>query len=128
MGQTIGRAPLPRDCLRFLNRLFYREYLAYGTYFLSILLCFVFFETVPRSCIFELWHAFNDIAEGFGLTIDEFQEIIKHALKDNLGITDQILNASSEKAFRLFDDDQVFCFTFSVSFLCFSSLLRLKSM
>jgi len=65
---------------------------------------------VPRSCVFELWNAFNDIAEGFGLTIDEFQDIIKHALKDNLGITDQILNASSEKAFRLFDDDEVLIF------------------
>jgi hypothetical protein len=35
---------------------------------------------VPRSCIYGLWEAFNDIAEGFGLTIEEFEDIIKSAL------------------------------------------------
>lgn len=36
--------------------------------------------SVPRSCIYGLWEAFNDIAEGFGLTIEEFEDIIKSAL------------------------------------------------
>jgi hypothetical protein len=40
---------------------------------------------VPKSCIYELWEAFNDVAEGFGLTVTEFQEIIRVAIKDYTG-------------------------------------------
>jgi len=63
--------------------------------------------TVPRSCIYDLWDAFNDIAEGFGLAIEEFQEIIKSALLDYLGVTERVLNSDTDKLFRLFDDDEV---------------------
>lgn len=80
MGQTLGRAPLPQGCKRFLN--------------------------LPRSCIYDLWEAFNDIAEGFGLTIEEFQEIIKCALLEYLGVTERVLNNDTEKIFRIFDDDE----------------------
>ena len=31
--------------------------------------------TVPRESIGHLWEAFHDIAEGFGLQLDELQEI-----------------------------------------------------
>tara|TARA_B110000090_G_scaffold204354_1_gene250342 strand:- start:754 stop:1083 length:330 start_codon:yes stop_codon:yes gene_type:complete len=80
MGQTLGRAPLPPGCTRFLN--------------------------LPRSCIYDLWEAFNDIAEGFGLTIDEFQEILKSALMEYLSITERTLNADTDLVFRAFDDDE----------------------
>ena len=62
---------------------------------------------MPRSCIYDLWEAFNDIAEGFGLTVEEFQEIIKSALLEYLSVTERVLNIDTEKVFRLFDDDNV---------------------
>jgi Ca2+-binding EF-hand superfamily protein len=80
MGQTLGRAPLPPGCKRFLN--------------------------LPRSCIYDLWEAFNDIAEGFGLTIDEFQEILKSALMEYLAVTERTLNGDTDLVFRAFDDDE----------------------
>ncbi len=80
MGQTLGRAPLPNGCKRFMN--------------------------LPRSCMYDLWESFNDIAEGFGLTIDEFQEIVKSALMEHLSITEKILNIDVDVVFRLFDDDE----------------------
>lgn len=40
---------------------------------------------VPKPCIYELWEAFNDVAEGFGLSVHEFQEIIRVAIKDYSG-------------------------------------------
>ena len=80
MGQTLGRAPLPGGAKRFLN--------------------------LPRSCIYDLWEAFNDIAEGFGLTIDEFQEILKSALLEYLCVTERTLNGDTDLIFRAFDDDE----------------------
>ena len=80
MGQTLGRAPLPPGCKRFLN--------------------------LPRSCIYDLWEAFNDIAEGFGLTIDEFQEILKSALMEYLAVTERTLNGDTDLVFRAYDDDE----------------------
>jgi len=80
MGQTLGRSPLPPGCKRFLN--------------------------LPRSCIYDLWEAFNDIAEGFGLTIEEFQEIIKSALLEHLAVTERTLNVDTDALFRCFDDDE----------------------
>ena len=62
---------------------------------------------MPRSCIYELWDAFNDIAEGFGLTYPEFREILKVALLEYLNISEQALNLDAEKVFHTFDDDQV---------------------
>lgn len=53
-----------------------------------------------------MWEAFNDIAEGFGLTIEEFQEIVKAALLSHLKITERTLNTDTDKVFRLFDDDE----------------------
>ena len=31
------------------------------------------FTNLPQTAMTELWEAFNDIAEGFGLTCGEFQ-------------------------------------------------------
>jgi hypothetical protein len=62
---------------------------------------------VPRSCVYDLWEAFNDIAEGFGLTIEEFQEIVKSSLMEYLGITEKMLNVDTDIVFRTFDDDEV---------------------
>jgi len=62
---------------------------------------------VPRSSMYEIWEAFNDIAEGFGLTIEEFQEILKSSIMEYLNVTERQLNFDTDAVFRLFDDDQV---------------------
>ena len=80
MGQTLGRAPLPKGCERFVN--------------------------LPRTCVYDLWDAFNDIAEGFGLSIEEFQEILKSALLEHIGGTERELNMETDKVFRMFDNDE----------------------
>ncbi|GMH99995.1 hypothetical protein TrVE_jg4710 [Triparma verrucosa] len=80
MGQVIGRAPVLPEGLPFLN--------------------------LPRNTILELWEAFNDCAEGFGLTLDEFQEIIRVTLKEYLGYSDKKMNSLAENIFHIFDDDE----------------------
>ena len=57
--------------------------------------------------MYEIWEAFNDIAEGFGLTIEEFQEILKSSIMEYLNVTERQLNFDTDAVFRLFDDDQV---------------------
>lgn len=102
MGQTLGRAPLPSGCKRFLNRK-----LPCNSMPSRILTDLSFAHTVPRSCVYELWESFNDIAEGFGLTIEEFQEIVKSAIMEYLSVTERQLNFDTDAVFRLFDDDEV---------------------
>lgn len=57
--------------------------------------------------MYEIWEAFNDIAEGFGLSIEEFQEIVKSAIMEYLNVTERQLNFDTDAVFRLLDDDQV---------------------
>ncbi|KAH8053963.1 hypothetical protein JL722_9124 [Aureococcus anophagefferens] len=54
----------------------------------------------------HLWDAFNDIAEGFGLTSDEMCEILRVCLKDVLGYTEKKLDAISRSLFVALDDDK----------------------
>ena len=106
MGQTIGRAPLPVGTRKFFNRKYIYIYI-YIYIFDNIMLYMIWWIVVPRSCIYDLWEAFNDIAEGFGLTIEEFQEIIKSALLEYLSITERQLNVETDVVFRLLDNDSV---------------------
>ena len=78
---------------------------------------------MPRSCIYELWDAFNDIAEGFGLTIDEFHEIIKAALIEHLDITEKMLHGDCDAVFRIFDSDEA---SYSVTAMSKSIFLRIN--
>lgn len=87
----------------------------YVTYLILLTFVLIVFA-VPRGCVYDLWEAFNDIAEGFGLTIEEFQEIVKSALLEYLALTDRQMNLDTEKVFRLFDDDQV-CASCSVIYI-----------
>jgi microtubule-associated protein-like 6 len=80
MGQQIGKASLPERGLRFLN--------------------------LPKRCIYELWTAFNDIAEGFGLTVEEFNEILKNATMEHLQATERTLAPEIDALFRSLDDDE----------------------
>ncbi|CAN0063286.1 unnamed protein product [Pylaiella littoralis] len=81
MGQTIGKAPLATpEVAHFAN--------------------------LPRACVLDLWEAFNDVAEGFGLTIIEFREMLQCSLKEYLGFTESRLAEVAETVFRVFDDDK----------------------
>lgn len=64
---------------------------------------------VPKRCIYELWTAFNDIAEGFGLTVEEFNEILKNATMEHLQATERTLAPEIDALFRSLDDDEVGC-------------------
>ena len=79
MGQTIGRAPLTPGAQHFTN--------------------------LPKSNIYELWEAFNDIAEGFGLALDEFLEIVRVCLKDYLEYSEKKLDQIAKAVFTTLDDD-----------------------
>jgi len=80
MGQVIGRAPIQPQARPFVN--------------------------LPCQNIHEIWEAFNDIAEGFGLTKTEFQEILRVATKEYTGHPDRIILSQAEALFVLFDDDK----------------------
>lgn len=47
------------------------------------------------------------MAEGFGLTIIEFREILQCSLKEYLGFTEARLAEVADVVFRTFDDDKV---------------------
>ena len=79
MGQTIGRAPLTPGPQHFTN--------------------------LPKSSIYELWEAFNDIAEGFGLALNEFLEILRVCLKDYLEYDEKKLDQIAKAVFTTLDDD-----------------------
>jgi Ca2+-binding EF-hand superfamily protein len=58
MGQVLGRAVLRDEVLPFVN--------------------------YQRESIYNLWESFNDVAEGFGINVDEFKEICS-VLQASLG-------------------------------------------
>jgi WD40 repeat protein/Ca2+-binding EF-hand superfamily protein len=58
MGQVLGRAVLRDEVLPFVN--------------------------YQRESIYNLWESFNDVAEGFGINVDEFKEICS-VLQSSLG-------------------------------------------
>lgn len=55
----------------------------------------------------DLWEAFNDVAEGFGLTVIEFREMLQCSLKEYLGFSEKRLVEVADAVFRTFDDDKV---------------------
>jgi uncharacterized protein YbdZ (MbtH family) len=57
--------------------------------------------------MYDLWTAFNDIAEGFGLTVEEFNEITKNATMEYLQTTERTLAPEIDFLFRALDDDEV---------------------
>ncbi|CAM9397168.1 unnamed protein product, partial [Phaeothamnion confervicola] len=80
MGQTIGRAPLAAPEIAWLANL-------------------------PKRCIFGLWEAFNDVAEGLGLTLEEFRDVLIAAVKEHLGVTQKRLDEIANAVFAVLDDD-----------------------
>jgi hypothetical protein len=68
---------------------------------------FLVVTLVPRRSMYELWTSYNDIAEGFGLTIEEFSEILKGGTIEYLAVTERTLAPEIDALFRLLDDDEV---------------------
>ena len=67
------------------------------------------FMLLPGSIVMEVREAFHDIAEGFGLTLEEFQNIIRISLKEYLDMAeiyssyfDQKLTSMSQLLFQLY--------------------------
>lgn len=58
--------------------------------------------------MFDLWEAFNDVAEGFGLTIIEFREMLQCSLKEYLGFSETRMVELADTVFGVFDDDKVY--------------------
>lgn len=55
----------------------------------------------------DLWEAFNDVAEGFGLTILELREMLQCSVKEYLGFSEKRLVEVADAVFRILDDDKV---------------------
>ena len=61
---------------------------------------------VPFAAIESLWEAFNDVADGFGITLFEFQEICAE-LAGELGVNRVKMDDKSEALFKVLDNDSV---------------------
>ena len=62
--------------------------------------------SVPKDAVDQLWESFNDVAEGFGLSIEEFLEINRTALKEHMELSDKKIDQLSAKVFSVLDDDK----------------------
>jgi hypothetical protein len=61
---------------------------------------------VPFAAIESLWEAFNDVADGFGITLYEFQEICAE-LTNELGVNRVKMDDKSDALFKVLDNDAV---------------------
>ena len=80
MGQVVGRAPIQPEVRPFIN--------------------------LPSKNVYDIWEAFNDIAEGFGLTCGEFQDIML-VLQDHLNLKKSDLEDLAKDVFVALDTDEV---------------------
>jgi hypothetical protein len=63
-------------------------------------------RTVSRRSLEILWNAFNDIADGFGVTEEEFVEICLE-LREAMGVSEQSIQERASTLFKVYDTDQV---------------------
>ena len=61
---------------------------------------------VPKDAVDDLWEAFNDVAEGFGVDVDELKEIFV-ILQEPLDLAKKPLATLTEALFKDFDTDEV---------------------
>ena len=76
MGQTFGKAQISSDALPFVS--------------------------LPGSRIVDLRKSVNEVAEGYGLTLVEVQDIIRISLREFLRIPESTINDASKSLFNLF--------------------------
>lgn len=60
---------------------------------------------VPRRAIAVLWRVFNDIADGFGITLDELCEICV-SLQEELNVSDIAMTEKTTAIFKSLDTDR----------------------
>lgn len=63
------------------------------------------FANLPRKAIAHLWQVFNDIADGFGISVDELVEICAD-LKDELNVSRLSIIEKTTLLFELLDTDK----------------------
>ena len=63
------------------------------------------FANLPRKAINHLWQVFNDIADGFGISVDELIEICAD-LKDEINVSRLSIIEKSTLLFELLDTDK----------------------
>ena len=61
---------------------------------------------MPRAAVEDLWEAFNDVAEGFGIDVDELKEIFV-ILQEPLDMAKKPLASLTDALFKAFDTDEV---------------------
>lgn len=79
MGNTLGKANIKDEALPFIN--------------------------LPGSLIYDLRQNVYEVAEGLGLTLEEFKKIIRLCLQEFLSIPDANIDECSEALFRIFNDN-----------------------
>ena len=63
------------------------------------------FTNLPRKAIACLWRVFNDVADGFGISVDELVEICAD-LKDELNVSRLSIIEKTTALFELLDTDR----------------------
>lgn len=61
---------------------------------------------VSREAVDDLWESFNDVAEGFGVDVDELKEMLT-VLQEPLDLPKKPLADLTERLFIAFDTDNV---------------------
>ena len=100
MGQKIGKAIFVPEVHPFLNC----KYLDSLVGVVQVLTAAV--PAVPRDAIDDLWESFNDVAEGYGIDVDEMVEIFS-ILQEPLDLPRKQLANKVIDFFRLLDTDNV---------------------
>ena len=80
MGQIIGKAKIKEEALPFIN--------------------------LPRSLVHDLRQTIYEVAEGYGLTLQELREIIRLCLREFLRIPETNIDEYSDVLFQLFNGDE----------------------
>ena len=129
MGQKLGKSQLVPEAEPFSNckssldltlSFFLPLFLSF---FLSLLTCKeltlthsliieLFLFTVSRKAITLLWRVFNDIADGFGISKEELEEICSD-LKDEINVSRLAMTEKTGSLFGVLDTDRVRIFLFS---------------
>ncbi len=63
---------------------------------------------VSKAAISQLWQVFNDIGDGFGISLDECNEICSD-LKEEMNISKLAITEKSTALFSILDSDHVRC-------------------
>ena len=71
----------------------------------SILVSAEPFTNLPRKAIAHVWQVFNDLADGFGISVDEVVEICAD-LKDELNVSRLSIIEKSTALFEVLDTDR----------------------